>query len=52
VPNREIDKGEGKFFTHWDQKRLTFWCAHPSVAASLPAAAVVAMSDTSASAAS
>jgi splicing factor 3A subunit 2 len=25
VPNREIDKGEGKFFTHWDPRRLTFW---------------------------
>ena len=25
VPNREIDKDEGKFFTHWDAQRLTFW---------------------------
>ena len=24
VPNREIDKAEGKFFTHWDAGKLTF----------------------------
>ena len=40
VPNREIDKDEGKFFTHWDAQRLTFWLQLYFVSARSGAAAL------------
>mmetsp|Transcript_20471 Transcript_20471/g.28758 ORF Transcript_20471/g.28758 Transcript_20471/m.28758 type:complete len:224 (-) Transcript_20471:298-969(-) len=24
IPNKKLDRGEGKFFTHWDSEKLTF----------------------------